>query len=112
MTSLNASQNLPTGPAGRELLTGQKLAFAAASLTLGVCSFISLLGMEKAILAIVFAVLALRNGGVRIPVRRGFARFGVALGILQIVLVCTFLILYWDRVLQFFDFVERFKATG
>ena len=40
------------------LIVGQKLAFAAASLTLGVCAFISLLGVEKANLAIVFGLLA------------------------------------------------------
>jgi hypothetical protein len=42
-------------------ILGQKYAFATASLILGISSFVSLLGLEKAILAIVFGWLALRR---------------------------------------------------
>lgn len=101
-----ASENHPD----RQLLMGQKVAFAAASLAVGVCCFINLLGMEKAALAIVFGVLALKNGAGRVPIRRGFARFGIGLGVLQIVLVITALVLFWDDVMRFFEFVERFQT--
>jgi hypothetical protein len=99
---------LPTPDNG--LLTGQKLAFAAASLTLGVCSFITLLGMEKAILAIIFAALALKNGAASLPVRRGFARFGLALGVLQILFVIGALIFFREHIVPFFEYLERFNA--
>ena len=42
------------------LILGQKYAFATASLILGICSFVNLLGLEKPILAIIFGWLALR----------------------------------------------------
>ena len=38
---------------------GQKYAFATAALLLGIISFISMLGVEKAVLAIVFGWLAM-----------------------------------------------------
>lgn len=93
-----------------ELLIGQKLALAGASLALGVCSFINLMGMEKAILAIVFGAMALSKGPGLLPVRRRAAKFGVALGISQIVAIVTLLIVCWDRVLRFFEFLERFQT--
>jgi hypothetical protein len=45
-----------------QLVVGQKYAYATASLLLGIASFISLLGFEKAILTVVFAWLALGLG--------------------------------------------------
>lgn len=97
---------------GPDLIAGQKLALAGASLALGVCSFISLLGMEKAILAIVFGLLAMRNGSGRPATRLAWARFGVILGVLQIVLVLGLLIAFREQVMRFFEFMERFEAAG
>jgi hypothetical protein len=98
-----------TAGASSDLVIGQKLAYAAASLAMGLCAFVSLLGMEKAILAIIFGVLALRNGTARLPARLGLARFGVVLGILQIVLVLAMLLVFHDQVLRFFEHLERFQ---
>ncbi len=86
------------------------MAFAAASVTLGICAFISLLGVEKAILAIVFGVLAMKNGGACPAKRLGLARFGVLLGILHILLVAVLLTLFREEVMRFFEFMERFQA--
>ena len=71
---------------------------------------IVLVGKPVAALAIVFGALALKNGAGRVPIRRGFARFGIGLGVLQIVLVITALVLFWDDVMRFFEFVERFQT--
>jgi hypothetical protein len=110
MNSHGADNVAVVDPGSNDLLIGQKLAFAAASLILGVCSFITLLGMEKAILAIIFAVLATRNGPASLPARRGFARFGLALGVVQIVFVIGALIFFRDRIVPFFEYLERFNA--
>ena len=50
--------NTPDHPSNEHAVLGQKYAFATASLLLGIASFISLLGVEKGILAIVFGSIA------------------------------------------------------
>ncbi|MBN1346395.1 MAG: hypothetical protein JXQ73_27150 [Phycisphaerae bacterium] len=95
---------------GDGVIVGQRLAFAAVSLTLGICSFISLLGMEKAALAIVFGVLATRGRGARPTMRLAFARLGMALGALYITLLVVLMIAFREDVIRFFEFIERFDA--
>jgi hypothetical protein len=76
------------GPAREAAVLGQKYAFATASLILGLLCFVNLAGLEKAVLAIVFGVLALRRRPAPVLVqRRTWARTGVALGVAVIVLV-------------------------
>lgn len=94
-----------------DLVRGQRLAFAGASLVLGICSFISLLGVEKAILAIVFGVLALRNHPGR-PIAGGRARLGIVLGALQIVLILLLLVFFHSEVMRFFESVERLQLRA
>jgi hypothetical protein len=60
-------------------ILGQKYAFATASLILGISSFVSLLGLEKAILAIVFGWLALRATPAPIAARHPAGRAGFEL---------------------------------
>ncbi|MEJ2650040.1 MAG: DUF4190 domain-containing protein [Sedimentisphaerales bacterium] len=64
------------------VIVGQKYAYATASLLLGIICFINLLGMERAILAIVFAILALKSvPQPRLERRRLWAIAGLILGI-------------------------------
>ncbi len=68
------------------LILGQKYAFATASLILGICSYVNLLGLEKPILAIVFGWLALRaQPGPRLTEHRVWAKAGMVLA--EIVLI-------------------------
>ena len=92
----------------QSLVLGQKYAFATASLILGISCFVSLLGMEKAILAIVFAWLALRTKPE--PVlreHRMWAKAGLVLGILPFIIVPVILILNYDRVLEILDALSK-----
>jgi hypothetical protein len=67
---------------------GQKYAYATASLTVGLLCFLNLAGLEKAVMAIVFGVLALRRQPApALGQRRAWAMTGVALGTGLIVLV-------------------------
>src|SRR5688500_15849659 len=69
-------------------ILGQKYAYATASLILGLLCFVNLAGLEKAVLAVVFGVLALRSRPVPTLVqRRVWAKAGVALGAGLIILV-------------------------
>jgi hypothetical protein len=49
---------------------GRRFGLATAALALGVVSFVNMLGIEKSILAIVLAVLAIHGAGFRTAVRR------------------------------------------
>ena len=76
---------------------GQKYAFATAALLLGITCYIQLLGVERAILAIVFAWLALRTDPQpRLDARRLWAKAGLVLGLLQLVVVPTIVILKFE----------------
>ncbi len=71
-----------------DAVLGQKYAYATAALWLGIISCIHGLGIEKAILAIVFAWLALRScPEPHLQNRRVWAKVGLALGLLQLIIV-------------------------
>lgn len=93
------------------LILGQKYAFATASLILGISCFVSLLGMEKAILAIVFSWLALRAKPE--PVLREhriWAKVGLALGILPLIIVPTIIILNFDRIREIIECISKLSG--
>jgi hypothetical protein len=76
------------GPAWEAAVLGQKYAYATASLILSLLCFVNLAGLEKAVIAIVFGMLALRRRPAPALVqRRTWAMAGVALGAGVIVLV-------------------------
>ena len=92
----------------QSLILGQKYAFATASLILGISCFVSLLGMEKAILAIVFAWLALRSKPEPVLTEhRVWAKAGLVLGILPLVIVPIILIVNFDRVREIIELLSK-----
>lgn len=83
----------------RGVIVGQKYAYATASLLLGIICYIQLLGMERAILAIIFAIIALRSvPQPRLERRRLWAIAGLILGIITMVLVPLIIIFKFDQV--------------
>ena len=93
------------------VILGQRYAFATVSLVLGVSCFINLLGLEKALLAIAFGWLALR----RVPEpalkeHRVFAKVGIALGIIPLVLLPTIIILNFDRLREFIELLSKMNG--
>ena len=90
---------------------GQKYAFATVSLILGISCFVNLLGLEKAILAIVFGWLALRTvPAPALAEHRTWAKAGVVLGILPLILLPTILILNFDRVKEIIDVFSKMSG--
>jgi hypothetical protein len=93
------------------LILGQKYAFATASLILGICCFINLLGLEKPILAIVFGWLALREKpGPPLKDHRVWAKTGVVLGTIVLIVVPTLIILNFDRLREFVDVLSKLNG--
>jgi hypothetical protein len=81
------------------IVLGQKYAYATISLILGFACFINLAGMEKAVLAVIFAWLALKpTPAPALRARRLWAKTGLALGILVLVVIPTIIILNLDRL--------------
>jgi hypothetical protein len=90
---------------------GQKYAFATASLVLGICCFFSLLGLEKAILAIIFGWLALRAAPApQLLQHRLWAKFGIAFGALMLIIVPALIILYFDRLREIIEILSKMNG--
>ena len=89
------------------LILGQKYAFATASLILGIFSFVNLLGLEKPILAIIFGWLALRtNPAPQLTEHRVWAKAGVVLGSIILIVVPTLIILNFHRLQEFIQILS------
>ena len=98
-------QNLETR---ESLILGQKYAFATASLVLGISCFTSLLGLEKAILAIVFACLALRSSPApALKEHRMWAKVGLVLGILPLIILPILILFNLDRIREIIQVLSK-----
>ncbi len=99
----NQSSNL-------DAVLGQKYAYATAALWLGIISCIHGLGIEKAILAIVFAWLALRpRPEPHLHDRRVWAKVGLVLGAIQMVIVPIVVIWKFDVFKQWIAALEQLQ---
>ncbi len=93
------------------LILGQKYAFATASLIMGIGCFVNLLGLEKAILAIVFAWLALRkNPEPILKEHRAWAKVGLTLGILPLIILPVIIILNFDRIREIIEVLSKLNG--
>jgi hypothetical protein len=102
------------GPASEAAVLGQKYAYATTSLILGLLCFVNLAGLEKAAMAIVFGVLALRRWPAPALVqRRAWARAGVAMGAAVIVLVpaLIYFVIGTDGLRQIIEALARLGAA-
>jgi apolipoprotein N-acyltransferase len=81
------------------LVLGQKYAYATAALVMGLISYINLLSMEKAIVALVFGWLALRSTPAPALIGRRWAAItGVVLAGFLLVAVPVTLALHRDQL--------------
>jgi len=93
------------------LILGQKYAFATVSLVLGIFCFVNLLGLEKPILAIIFGWLALRSvPEPRLTQHRIWAKVGVVLGAIVLVLLPVLIIINFDRLREFVEVLSRLNG--
>ena len=93
-----------------DAVLGQKYAYATAALCLGIISCIHGLGIEKGILAIIFAWLALRSRPQpHLQGRRLWAKVGLVLGIAQLVIVPAVVILKFDTFREWIAALEQLQ---
>ncbi len=89
-------------------ILGQRYAYATASLLVGIASFVQLLGVERAILAIVFGWLALKKQpSPALKMRRGWAKAGVTLGIAMIPVVLFFVVFHFEKFRAVVELLNR-----
>jgi hypothetical protein len=92
-------------------ILGQKYAFATVSLILGIFCFVNLLGLEKPILALIFGWLALRTKPEPALIEhRLWAKAGIILGTITLVLVPLIIILNFDRLREILEFLSKMNA--
>ena len=92
MTELNQNDR-------NSVVLGQKYAFATVALVLAITSFFSFLGLEKSILAIIFAWLALRpEPAPPLTDRRRWGKVAITLGIIHLILIPTLILLNIDKI--------------
>jgi hypothetical protein len=95
----------------KQVILGQKYAYATASLVLGIACFINLAGMEKAILAITFAWLSLRNSPAPVlKERRMWAQAGLTLGSLILIMVPIIIIFNFDRLRELVEVLSKMNS--
>jgi len=93
------------------IVLGQKYAYATVSLILGISCFVSLLGLEKAILAIAFGWLALRaTPAPKLKEHRSWAKAGMILGVLPFIILPIIIFLNFDRLREFIELLEKMNG--
>src|SRR5688572_31283777 len=91
-----------------QIVLGQKYAYATISLLLGIACFINLAGLEKAMLAVIFGWLALKSSPApTLKTRRVWAKTGIVLGSLLLVVIPTIILLNVDRLLVFVEAMQK-----
>jgi hypothetical protein len=91
---------------------GQKYAYATASLIMGIVCFVNFAGLEKAVLAIVFAWLALkREPGPQLTQRRRWARIGAAMGLFVLIFIPTLVLLNLDRLQVIIEALKKLSEA-
>jgi hypothetical protein len=85
---------------------GRRAGLAISALALSLVGFLSLLGAEKAILAIVLGVLAVRGGQGRTAATR-MGLVAVTLGVVWLVSMAVLLIVFWPKVMELAELLQR-----
>lgn len=94
------------------IVLGQKYAYATVALVLGIACFTNLLGLEKAILAIVFGLLALKSDPApALADRRTWAKVGIGLGAFLLVTIPSILLFNWHRIELIIDALRKLQTA-
>ena len=102
---------MATGEIRREEMTdafcaGRRVGFGISALVLSLVGFLSLLGAEKAILAIVLGALAIRGSGHGALARR-LGVIAICLGTVFLLTMVVVLIVFRGQVLEFVQMLHK-----
>ncbi len=85
---------------------GRRVGLGIAALALSLVAFLTLLGAEKAILAIILGALAIRGSGPHTQARR-LGSAGIMIGCLFLLALIGGLIVFWEQVREFVQMLNR-----
>ena len=85
---------------------GRRVGFGVSALAVGLITFLSLLGAEKAILAIALGVFAARGSDPGLLPRR-LGNTAIALGTVFLVTVGLVLVVFWDKALELVQILQQ-----
>ena len=85
---------------------GRRVGFGMSALALGLVTFLSLLGAEKAILAIVLGALAIRGSDARTLSRR-LGSAAIILGVVFLLTVGVVLVVFWDQAVELVRILQQ-----
>ena len=86
--------------------TGRRVGFGISALVLSIVAYLSMLGFEKAILAIVLGVLALK-GTENKTITKRLGIISICLGVLFIITAIVMLIIFRDKVAEFITLLKQ-----
>jgi hypothetical protein len=78
---------------------GRRFGLATGALALSIVAFINLLGMEKSVLAIVLAILAMQGAEPAAAAYRR-ARTAIVIAAVHVVTIVAFLVLFHDKMIE------------
>ncbi len=85
---------------------GRRVGLGISALALSLVAFLSLLGAEKAILAIVLGALAIQGSGREAQARR-LGRAAIGIGCVFLLAMVVGLVVFWDRVVEFVQMLSK-----
>jgi hypothetical protein len=102
----NSIQGPQRDPAQTAYEDGRRFGLATAALALGVVSFVNMLGIEKSILAIVLAILAMQGTEFRTAVlRRG--RTALILASVHVVTSVVVLVIFRAKLMELVQLLHK-----
>ena len=93
-------------PLARAFEDGRRAGLATAAVAVGLIAFLSLLGAEKAILAIALGLLA-RRGARPGSAGRKLAAMAIAVGTVFLVSIAFILIVFWDDLVGLINLLQQ-----
>ncbi len=91
---------------GKAYDVGRRVGFGISALALGLVTFLSLLGAEKAILAIALGALAVRGSDLS-PLSRRLGSAAIALGVVFLLTVGVVLVAFWGQAVEFVRLLQQ-----
>jgi hypothetical protein len=85
---------------------GRRVGYGVSALALGLVTFLSLLGTEKAILAMALGFLAVR-GSASSPLSRRLGSAAIMLGVVFLLTVGVVLVVFWDQAVEFVRLLQQ-----
>lgn len=85
---------------------GRRAGLAVAALAASLVAFVSLLGVEKSLLALVLGIMAWR-GAMRGSTARKLGLVAMLISAAHVLTVVIVLVVFWDRLLEFVQTLEQ-----